>query len=114
MTNELTGNAILIFYSPDCDHCQREAEDIKEHINAFRNYSVYFISASLPEDAKRFADTYGFSSQTNMQFAIATYDDVIKIMGPMPTPTMYIYSKDKKLVKRFEGETDVEDIIPFL
>lgn len=114
MANELTGKSILIFYSPDCDHCQREAQDFQKHIDAFRNYSIYFISASLPEDAQLFAQTYGLHEQNNIIFALATYEDVIRIMGPMPTPTVFIYSNEKKLVKKFAGETNVEEMIPYL
>lgn len=114
MANELTGKSILIFYSPDCDHCQREAQDLQKHINAFRNYDIYFISASLPEDAQLFAQTYGLHEQNNITFALATYEDVIRIMGPMPTPTVFIYSNEKRLVKKFAGETNVEEMIPYL
>lgn len=114
MANQLSGKSILIFYSPDCDHCQREAQDFQKHISAFRNYSIYFISASLPEDARLFAQTYGLQEEKNITFALATYEDVVRTLGPMPTPTVYIYSHDKKLVKKFEGETSVEEMIPYL
>src|SRR5438046_10742212 len=37
-------NVILILFQPDCDHCQREAREIKEHIQSFRRYQLYFVT----------------------------------------------------------------------
>src|SRR5882762_5349640 len=47
---DLPIKSILVFYFPDCDHCQREAAEMSKHLKAFKNYHVWFISvASFPD-----------------------------------------------------------------
>ena len=114
MVSSLPGNTILIFFSPDCDHCQREAEAIQLQLNAFKNYTLYFIAAGLPEDIKLFAQKYHLAGYPNVLFARVEIPDVIRVIGPMSTPSFFIYSREKRLVKKFDGETKVEEIVKFL
>ena len=54
----LKENIILILFQPDCDHCQREAKEIRENLEAFKNYSLYFISADQMAAVKKFGEDY--------------------------------------------------------
>lgn len=114
LTSSLEGPVVLVFFSPDCDHCQREAADIRLHISAFKDYSLYFISPSPAEEIKEFATTYGLMGHPNIEFARADVTEVVRLMGKVSTPTLCIYSKEKQLVKRFDGETEMEEIAKFL
>jgi peroxiredoxin len=114
MSDTLPGNLILIFYNPGCDHCQREAEAIRKDLDAFNHHTIYFIAASPLETITQFAADYDLAGLSNIIFARAEISDVIREMGPIGTPALFIYSKDKQLVKRFDGETDVEEIIKFI
>lgn len=110
MANSLAGKTILIFYIPDCDHCQREAEAIRSQLDVFKNYTLYFITASGTEEIKRFAETYRLNGLPNVFFARTEVTDVIREMGPIGTPSLYIYSREKRLIKKFDGETKVAEI----
>ena len=114
MTSSLPGNTILVFFSPDCDHCQREAQDIQSKIAAFKKYNLYFIAPGLPADIQLFAETYHLTGYENVIFTQADVQDVMRIFGPMSTPSFFIYSNEKRLVKKFDGETKVEEILKFL
>ena len=114
MASSLPGNTILVFFSPDCDHCQREAQDIQSKIDAFKKYNLYFIAPGLPADIQLFAETYHLTGYENVIFTKADIQDVIRIFGPMSTPSFFIYSIKKRLVKKFDGETKVEEILKFL
>ncbi len=114
MSNTLSGNLILIFYNPECDHCEREAEDIRKNLGLFENYSLYFIAASPLDVISEFARKYDLVGHSNVKFARAEIPDVMREMGPLGTPSLFIYSKEKQLVKKFDGETPVEEIAKFL
>lgn len=114
MANDLPGRTILIFYNPDCDHCQREAEEISFRLADFKNYTLYFIAASPDENVRLFAEKYDLLGKGNVLFAKAEVPDVIREMGPMSSPSLYIYSDGKQLIKKFDGETAVEEIIKAL
>ena len=114
MVSSLPGNTIIVFFNPDCDHCQREAQAIQSQMEAFKKYTLYFVAPGLPADIQLFADTYHLTGYSNVFFAKAEIPDVIRILGPMSTPSLFIYSNEKKLVKKFDGETKIEEILKFL
>ena len=113
-TQAIQGSAVLILFHPDCDHCQREAEAIREHAEAFSTYSLYFITYAPLEEIKQFAQDYQLSDQPNVFFAAAEVQPIVDTFGSVPTPSLYIYSDQRKLVKAFEGETPIEDVLEHL
>jgi len=108
--NALKGNTVLILFQADCDHCQREAKEIREHLSSFKDYSVYFISADPLTAIEKFGNDYNLLSQPNIYFGSTTVENVLKSFGPIPTPSVYIYL-DQRLVKKFNGEVQIEKIL---
>jgi peroxiredoxin len=108
--NELEGNTILILFQPDCDHCQREAEEIRKNLDAFNGYAIYFISADQASAIQKFGADYDLLAKKNIYFALTTVDDVIKNFGSIPAPSLYIYS-GRRLLKKFNGEVTIEKIL---
>ncbi len=113
-TRELPGSSILILFNTECDHCQREAKEISEHIDAFKNYKLLFIAADSIHHIENFSKTYNLSDKPNISFGRAGYQDVFINFGSIPTPSLYIYSSERKLVKSFLGETPVEELLKYL
>ena len=106
----LKEKTILILFQPDCDHCQREAKEIRENLEAFKEYTLYFISADQMDAVKKFGEDYGLIGQANIHLALTTVDDVIKNFGGIPAPSVYIYA-DQKLVQKFNGEVTIGRIL---
>jgi cytochrome oxidase Cu insertion factor (SCO1/SenC/PrrC family) len=111
---ELSGNSILIFFGADCDHCQREAAAIRDHLDEFRNYKLYFIGVNPFPVIHDFAKTYGIEGKTNIIFVRADVATVSKVMGYIETPTILIYDEGRRLIKRFDGETEIKQILKVL
>lgn len=112
--HDLPGKTILVMFNSDCDHCQREAKEISEKINLFKDYTLYFLASDPAENIQKFAVDYGLANLGNVIFGRAEVPDVIQTFGPIATPSVYIYSQEKRLVKYFNGETKVADIVSFL
>lgn len=106
----LKENTILILFQPNCDHCQREAREIRENLNAFKKYSLYFISADQRDAVEKFGKDYDLMGHTNVHFALTTVDNVLKYFGAVPAPSVYIYA-DQKLVQKFIGEVRIDRIL---
>jgi cytochrome oxidase Cu insertion factor (SCO1/SenC/PrrC family) len=111
---ELGGKTVLVLFQTDCDHCQREAEQIAAYSKSFEQYKVYFISSSPMSEILKFADTYHLSNKPNFYFAETPFDDVVNIIGPIETPSLYIYSTDRRLVQSFNGEVAIEVVVKYL
>jgi len=113
-TRNLPGASILILFNTDCDHCQREAKEIAEKSDAFKNYELLFIAADSVHHIENFAKTYNLKDKPNIKFGQAEFQDVFVNFGSIPTPAIYVYSRERKFVKSFLGETPVEEVIKFL
>ena len=111
---KLSGNSVIIFFAPDCDHCQRQAADMQQHMAAFKKYKLYFVSMADFAEMHRFAVEYKLDKEPNVGFYRAEGNSVTEALGNVSTPTICIYDADKKLKKRFDGETPMEGILPVL
>jgi cytochrome oxidase Cu insertion factor (SCO1/SenC/PrrC family) len=111
---ELAGKNILIFFRPECDHCQREAEAIGKSLDAFHKYQLYFVSTDGHEASKKFANDYGLARKRNVHFVQTTVDEILDRLGPISTPSLYIYSEERRLVGHLDGEKPIEEILRYL
>lgn len=105
-----TGKNILIMFQPDCDHCQREAKQFSERIDAFAAYQLYFVSTATADELRKFSEEYGLNNRPNVHFGNTTSNQIIDNLGPIDAPSVYIYH-DHKLIKNFNGETDLSKIL---
>jgi peroxiredoxin len=110
---ELKGKTMLILFQPDCDHCHREAQEIRKHLDQFNEYSLYFISAGEMPAIEEFGRTYDLLGHSNIKFAATTVENVLSNFGPISAPSIYIYV-DQKLVKKFNGEVGIDLILQAL
>ena len=110
----LKGKIVFILFQPDCDHCQREAREIKEHLDAFRGYGVYFVSASTEEELEHFAKEYGLYGIENIRFANTTVQEVLNSFGSIPAPSVFIFNDEGKRIASFKGETEIDKIMAAL
>jgi peroxiredoxin len=109
----LAGKTILIFFNPDCDHCQNEAKSISENKRSFEEYQLYFISSDSVHNIEKFSRDYNLTDP-NYHFAQADGMAVYNAMGPLPSvPAVFIYN-DRKKIKEFLGETKIEELKKYL
>jgi peroxiredoxin len=106
----LKGKTVIVMYQPDCDHCQREATQIQQNIAAFKAYQIYFITTAPAAEVKKFAAEYKLNMKASVHFGTTTLGNILSTYGPIETPSLYIYNATGGLVKKFNGETDIQVI----
>jgi peroxiredoxin len=104
---------LIIYYHSECDHCQYEAEEISKYSEQFENYQVIMISFEPVENILIFREKYNLN-QPFIKFLQDTKYQFDDIFGHSPIPTLFIYNKDKTLVKQFKGEVKVESLLKYL
>jgi hypothetical protein len=57
-----------------------------------------------------FGKSYDLMGQSNVNFASTSVENVLRSFGPIPAPSIYIYT-DQKLKKKFNGEIGIESIL---
>jgi hypothetical protein len=69
---------------------------------------VYFLSSNPKPEVEKFAADYKLTGKENVKFGMVTGESVINNFGPIPTPSIYIYNEEQRLMKSFNGQTDIE------
>jgi peroxiredoxin len=110
---DFSGKIVIVMFQPDCDHCQREAKQIRENIDAFKAYQVYFVSSAGGEELKKFAGEYKLDNYSHVHFGSTTVEEIISSLGQIDAPSVYIYDNGK-LRQKFNGETDIAEIMKHL
>ncbi|WP_168193944.1 redoxin domain-containing protein [Pontibacter sp. SGAir0037] len=114
VAKDIKGKAVIVLFQPDCDHCQREAAEISEHLEAFKSYNLFFVSDAPLSQIKQFSEEYKLAGNDKVHFMHTATAFILETYGPVPSPSLYIYSDKGNLVKEFKGETPVKEIIQAL
>lgn len=112
--SELSGHVALILFQPDCDHCQREAEDIRRNIDGFKEFELYFISSAPIEEVIQFARQYDLEKWEQVHLATTTVPEILRSFGPIDAPSIYLYGEDGKLIQSFNGEVAIEVVLKYI
>ena len=102
-----------IIFSPDCSHCEHEAEELTNNADKFKN--VFFIWDSYREmDAiKKFASKYGLDRQANVLIGRDPTYSLASFFRPKMTPFVAIY-KNGGLLKVYEQGVKVSELIKII
>lgn len=104
------GKVVLVMFQPDCDDCQREATQIRENMEAFNDYKVFFVSTASVQEIEKFRKDYKLDNHENVVFGQTTLQNVLNTIGPIHAPSVFVYSAEGKLIKHFNGEVDIKEI----
>lgn len=106
---DLDGDVLLIFFSPDCDHCQEEAREIAANKAMFTDWRLYFITSYDAKMAEDFAVNYRLN-EPNYKFGHSSVTEVFNSVGALTqVPTIIVY-KNKKLITKLEGPTPMQTL----
>ncbi|OWY23784.1 hypothetical protein C7N43_13355 [Sphingobacteriales bacterium UPWRP_1] len=100
---------MVVYFDPDCEHCNAQAEQIKNNIAKFKGVTMVWLSIGDPGMMKDFKNKYFANSKQ----VIFLHDPTMNIFKAFPdaieTPTLYIYNKNKVQIAKL-GECKAADI----
>ena len=102
---------VLMFFSPDCEHCQAETETLLKNMDLLKNVRVYMATIDPFDRLKVFNEYYKLYNYPNI-----TLGRDYKFFMPIhykinDAPYIAIYNKKKQLDTIFSGETKLNEII---
>lgn len=104
---------IILFFNPDCDHCQYEAKSILEHQSDFTNTNFWWVATVDASAINNFSKKYNLVSLSNQYFAKLPAEKVVETFGSVSVPNIFIYDKTGVLQKEFRGETKIEALLKY-
>lgn len=103
---------VIIYFHPECEHCQYEASEIGKQAEQFEKANMIMIT---PDDSTKqveaFAAKYHLWEVDNLTVLLDRNHQFLKSFGTTVFPSVFIYGADKKLLKMYKGETKMEAII---
>lgn len=107
-------STVVMFFHPDCEHCQYEAKEITGRKSAFADINLWWISAADASDIKEFDQTYGLSKFVNTYLAHIPGEKIMQTFGSVSVPHIFIYDEQGLLQKQFKGETRIDAILKYV
>ncbi len=113
-TGELPKNrpTVVIFFHPDCEHCQAEATELQPHLAAFANTNFLMITWDAIPKIKGFMEKYKLTeSVTACQIDPTT---LAQTYGQLSLPAIFIYNSNQELVQQLNSEARADAILTYL
>lgn len=105
---------VLMFYSPDCDHCQHFAQDIMKHMDSLDKANFYLLTPMTITASKEFEEKYHTKDFKNIHLYKDYEFFFPRFYGANYVPFIAVYDKHKKLLKTYEGNPKVSDLIKLI
>lgn len=102
---------IIMFFSPGCDHCITQFNDMVKRMKDLKNYQIVMATYQPLEELAIFNKQYKIASYPN----IVTGRDADYFLPPFfeitNFPYFAFYNKSGKLINTFEGNLSVDNIL---
>ena len=102
---------MMMFFSPDCDHCQKQVKDILAYRKDLKDLQIIMISV-LPNKFNRpFFDEYQLAAFPNIKLGTDLTYKLRQLYQVKTLPAMYVYDLNGNLAKAFIGNINIPAII---
>ena len=105
---------VLVYFSPDCEHCQHETANILRKMDSLKDVRFYFITTDPFERLRVFRQYYHLSKYRNVVLGEDYRFSFFNKLKPAGTPITFIYDRSKRLKAVISGETEIGKIISLL
>lgn len=103
----------FILFSPDCEHCQKETEEIIDRIDSFKNIQIVMATFMPFDKMKEFYINYKLDRFSNvivgydLQNVLATYYRISY------TPFLAFYDKKGNLIEGIQGGLPITKVLEY-
>jgi thiol-disulfide isomerase/thioredoxin len=102
---------IIIYFSPECSHCQAKAKFVAERMDSLKNTFLLWASYFSLDKIKDFSEKFGLSKFNNVVFGRDTHYFLPTYFKTTTLPYIAIYNSKGLFSKEFRNGTTVHDII---
>lgn len=102
---------VLMFFSPDCEHCQKETKELLAYKQELKGLQIVMVSPLSFDLIKIFYQDYGLASMPD----VVVGQDANYALGSRyqlrTYPSIFVYDAKGKLAKAFVGNAGVPAIL---
>jgi hypothetical protein len=104
----------IIYFDPECDHCEFETAEITKHINAFPHTEFIMVSSGTSGKIADFITKFKLREYPQITVLQDKANKFNAWFGLSEVPSIYIYDENGWLKRKFVGETRFEAIVKSL
>lgn len=103
---------MIIYFSPDCSHCQHLMYEMKPKMDDFKNVQVVMITFAEPLKASQvFYRDFDLKKHPNFKVGTEGYTYVVqKFYQVRTTPYIALYDKGHKLAKFYDKPPKIDEL----
>jgi AhpC/TSA family. len=102
---------IIMYFSPDCDHCQHQWEDMKKAMDKLKKFQIVMITHQPFEMMVDFYRKQGIANYSNVKMGRDTRFVLPPFYRIQSLPFMALYDRNGKLVTTFHGNVKVDKLV---
>jgi thiol-disulfide isomerase/thioredoxin len=101
---------LILYFSPDCGHCQDETERLLSKMKDFNNLQIVMVTSRPFEDMANFANHYMIKRFPSIKIGADSARVVTRFYDVRFTPFSALYDKNGKLIKAYDKGIDMEEM----
>lgn len=102
---------ILMYFSPECGHCQVEAEELVKNADKLKEAFLLLVSYHTPQEVADFAKQYKLKKFPHLAMGRDTEYNLPAHFQVEQTPFMAVYNRKGVLTRIFRSGTDALTLI---
>jgi thioredoxin-related protein len=102
---------IIMYFSPDCDHCKHQTESILADFKKFKDIEIIMATYQPFEELKEFNDHYRMAEHPNIKMGRDEKFFLPPFYKIRNLPYLALYDKKGNLVTTFEGTQKIDTIL---
>jgi len=102
---------LLMYFNPDCPHCQQETKMFISHMDLLRNVNFYLLSGAPLEDIANFNQRFQLDKYQNITVGKDFNHSFFRAFKPSSIPYLAIYNSDHKLIKVYKGVSELQTLL---
>lgn len=112
-TNQIPAGSptILLYFSPDCEHCHAQITSLLKNMNSLQNVRLYLFSPASVSAVKDFYNSWHLDRYKNIVVGKEHIMSFYKTFKIPLFPVTVIYDKTGNLVKLYKGPAEINSII---
>ena len=110
--DSLRGKVVMVnFWATSCTTCVAEMPQMVDTYNKFKPQGMEFVAVAMSYDPPNYVVNYAETRQLPFKVALDTDGAAAKAYGDVAmTPTTFVIGKDGKILKRYLGKPDFDEL----
>ncbi len=115
-TDDIKGGkpVALLYFSPDCEHCQHETKSILQHMDSLKDVRFYFITNDSLNKIKIFKSIYQLGKYPNVTLGWDTQFLFPRHFKGAYPPYLVLYDRQLQQLGAFEGGLEPSKMISLI